>query len=728
MLILGDAMNTETESVGSEVRESEQKYHSKFLSKHIDFINETLAGLQEAHSWMKPVGCPSATPAKLARRKASGDKCSCLWDDITYKNKENCACRDPLLDSQEPLDAFAAAILTPEKSVSEMYYTHKWRKIVSQLRDNVGSWDKIAKLEEDELEQTLEESTDTKVPKTRAVDLINTLQNIQEHRWIDNLTFREISSVSYESIKDFLMEVGDISEQKAYWLVLTAFDKPVFPTDEKMSSFLEQIGLIESGPEGVRFEELEEKLVDRQIPALNRAISGHIRYCRDCSETSCSFEKFSLKYREKRQQEEVDEPNVADLFSGAGGISHGFERAGFNIEFALDKDEYATDTYRLNHPSMPHERVKCDDITCLLDNEDLVEELNREIDVVVGGPPCQALSKAGYRARLANDEEYSVLEDPRTKLYHDYVKAIQKIEPKAFIMENVEGLISEIGDTGVRVADQVVDTLEDRGYIADYGLVNTANLGIPQKRRRAVVIGFKKDIVSDRDKISEIFKRMSKSSRETPNLRQGLAKLPMIKCGEGGNVVPGTRVGPDSEYLDKNGLSHSLSINFNHQAREHPMEKDRKLFGEVMDPGDTGWEIKYEKEGGKYGHLIDYNVGTKEDPEFNDKYRMLRWNDPAPTVVAHLAKDANNFILPDYYKYVRKDKEKSDPMRNRGVTPREAARLQSFPDDFIFLGPFTSQFRQVGNAVPPLMGQRLAEELEELMSNESDVKKAKISE
>lgn len=136
------------------------------------------------------------------------------------------------------------------------------------------------------------------------------------------------------------------------------------------------------------------------------------------------------------------------------------------------------------------------------------------------------------------------------------------------------------------------------------------------------------------------------------------------------------------------------------------MEKDRKLF-EIMDPGDTGWHVKYRKDGGKWSHLIEYDVGSEEDPSFTDKYRMIHWDEPAPTVVAHLAKDANNYLLPDYYEYASPDENRAEHSRNRGVTPREAARLQSFPDDYIFLGPFTSQFRQIGNAVPPVLAWHL---------------------
>jgi DNA (cytosine-5)-methyltransferase 1 len=141
------------------------------------------------------------------------------------------------------------------------------------------------------------------------------------------------------------------------------------------------------------------------------------------------------------------------------------------------------------------------------------------------------------------------------------------------------------------------------------------------------------------------------------------------------------------------------------------MEKDRILFDEALEPGDTGWDVKYAKDG-EYADLIEYDVGTEDNPRFKDKYRMLEWTEPAPTVVAHLAKDSNNFVLPDYYDYAPNVVGEPDRRRNRGVTPREAARIQSFPDEYVFLGPFTSWFEQIGNAVPPLIGERIAHVLD----------------
>jgi len=410
-----------------------------------------------------------------------------------------------------------------------------------------------------------------------------------------------------------------------------------------------------------------------------------------------------------------------DLFAGAGGLSHGMSRAGFDIQWAIDNEPDAVATFRLNHPEVPHRNVVCEDIR----EVDVAERIRDAVgspDVIIGGPPCQSLSPAGYRSRLAKNEDYSVLDDDRTDLYTQYIKTVDELRPKAIVMENVEGMVSEIGDTGVRVIDSVINGIEElgsgqQGYSWEYRLVNLNNLGVPQKRERVVVLAVRNDLVSDDDRVVQLFDAIEDVSIGKITIRQGLSGLPRLLRGEGGRVVVGSPDGRRSKYVTENNLDDKAGLTFNHQARSHPMEKDQKLFDEALEPGDTGWDVKYRKTG-KYADLIEYDVGTEENPRFKDKYRMLKWDEPAPTIVAHLAKDANSFVLPDYYEHVQNDRSQQDHRRNRGITPREAARLQSFPDDFIFLGPFTSWFRQIGNAVPPLAGEQVGKVLKPLVSHE----------
>jgi DNA (cytosine-5)-methyltransferase 1 len=246
-------------------------------------------------------------------------------------------------------------------------------------------------------------------------------------------------------------------------------------------------------------------------------------------------------------------------------------------------------------------------------------------------------------------------------------------------------------------------------------------LGVPQKRERVLLLGVREDLVEQNSLSTAELLDDIPVEGETQNVQQGLSGLPRLRRGEGGRVLSKIGRGSKSNYVNTHNLDSGTNLCFNHLAREHPMEKDRILFDEALEPGDTGWDIKYGSDS-EYAEYIEYNVGTAEKQRFGDKYRMLQWSEPAPTIVAHLAKDANGFVLPDYYRHGYRDEERADPSRNRGITPREAARLQSFPDDYVFLGPFTSWFRQIGNAVPPIAGKRIGQVIEQLMASKEQPK------
>jgi DNA (cytosine-5)-methyltransferase 1 len=341
-------------------------------------------------------------------------------------------------------------------------------------------------------------------------------------------------------------------------------------------------------------------------------------------------------------------------------------------------------------------------------------DFEHSVDVVIGGPPCQAISVAGYRSRRAKDDDYSVLEDNRTKLYQEYIAAIQSLEPEVILMENVEGLISTVGDSDIRISDLVLDSLNDIGYNAEYRLINCSEYGLPQERNRVFILGIKNETDTSSSVVSSLLNTIfENSSEEEYTLRQALAGLPHIERGEGGRVTVGKTSGPRGEYVNKNNINNNSRLVFNHQAREHPKNRDRKLFDEALEPGQTSWDVIQNPE---YEHLVEYDLGTEDNPRFKDKYRMLDWESKSPTVVAHLEKDANSFILPDYHRYYTHTQTETNDSRNRGITPREAARLQSFPDDFIFLGAFTNWFVQIGNAVPPIIAEQIGDGIHHVLS------------
>jgi len=695
----------------------EREQHQEFVFRHIDFLVDVLVGEQLAIGWTAPAGCPDATPEAIARRKKQGETTTCRYRQVAGKTiregtRDSCPCKDPLCGSDDPLDAVAAVALASDaNTVTSRHFDHEWREIVSGLHDRLGDWEQIANLDQDELAAQLEDIINRPgVDESRVTRLHNLFGEVDECTLTDSVTLSGISPVPYEHLCETLAEFSGISRKDGWWLLLTAFDKPVWPADPSVDGLLCALGLlpIESiDQEEGRHSDLEEQLTDRQIPELFRALAGHAKrggsgICGD----DCEIRKFLLTHRARCQADSKPGPVAVDLFAGAGGLSLGFSRVGYQIALAIDHDRTATDTYRLNNPEIPHRQVVCEDIK-EISNEQLGSYIDKEVDVLIGGPPCQALSQAGYRSRLADNPDYSVFDDDRTTLYTQYVKALRELSPKMIVMENVEGLVNKVGETGDRVVNEVLSALKSEGYHCDYRLLDCSELGIPQQRERVIILGVRDDILFDQNEINQLFERVQELSPDTEyTLRQALSGIPKILRGEGGSVQTTRLEGAPSTYVAENDLQTGTQLVFNHCAREHPKPEDRELFDRAMSPGDTGWDIKHHSE---FGHLIDYDVGTEENPRFKDKYRMLYWDRPAPTVVAHLAKDANNFIIPDYYQHVSYNSQKADRRRNRGVTPREAARIQSFSDGYIFLGTFTQWFRQIGNAVPPVLGELLGQ-------------------
>lgn len=723
------------------ISDTERRRHRELVLRHVDFLVKSLAADQELRPRAPSIGCPTATPENVARRREDDGSFPCLYTEVyRYRSRDSppvnskydseCACGDPLASSDDPLDSVAAvALASGDRTMADRYVSRRWRAVVSALRDQVGSWEEIQQLTREELEAEVSDARGCAIASKRVGRLFDLLEQIAEDDRFEGVTMKGLPTRPYPSFRDLLSSLRGVSDSDAWWLLLTAFDKPVWPSDPDIDRLLCDLGLLSPDAigRGGRHESVEDALVDRQIPALHRALAGHAARGTDhFGSESCEVRKFSLTFRSRQQARHAsnDRPVAVDMFAGAGGISHGLLQAEYDIALAVDKDQYATDTYRLNHPEIPHERTRCADIEELLERDGWQDLVSQEPDIMVGGPPCQSLSQAGYRSRRADDSSYSIRDDPRTDLYTRYLEAVVDLQPRALIIENVEGMANEIGDTDERVVDQVIADLEALGenggtsYVADFETIDCSRYGIPQTRNRIIIVGIRGDLVHegiDPESFFESLKEHSIADGEDPyNLKQGLSGLPRLCCDEGDDVVIGRGRGPRSEYVDENDLDARTDLSFNHRSREHPMEKDRKLF-DVMDPGDTGWYIKYRKESGKWSHLIDYDVGTEENPAFTDKYRMIHWDEPAPTVVAHFAKDTNNYIIPDYYEYANRDEDRIDPARNRGVTPREAARLQSFPDNYIFLGPFTKQFRQIGNAVPPLLSQHLGEVLKEVV-------------
>ncbi len=344
--------------------------------------------------------------------------------------------------------------------------------------------------------------------------------------------------------------------------------------------------------------------------------------------------------------------NVLDVFCGCGGLSYGFESAGYNIVLGIDNDKNALDTFALNHKGA---KTICGDIASIhySDIKEAIGDL--KIDVIIGGPPCQGMSLSGPRK----------FEDPRNKLYLSYIRLVEEIQPKAFVIENVPGLVSLFGG---QIKDSIIKKLSDLGYNVRYEILCSSDYGVPQSRRRVVFVGLKNGVFKYPDPL-----------KNQVTCEMAISDLPSLEneLGEEEQVYK-TLAENDYQKL----MRTRSDVVKNHVAAEHS-QKVQNIISLVPD-------------GGNYKDLPEC---YKNSRNFHVAWTRFNSKKPAPTIdTGH----RHHF----HYKY------------NRVPTVRECARLQSFPDDFIFLGNKTQQFRQVGNAVPPLMAQAVAEKLKEYIKED----------
>lgn len=401
-----------------------------------------------------------------------------------------------------------------------------------------------------------------------------------------------------------------------------------------------------------------------------------------------SLDKLNNKKRNLLQKQEMKsgKPRMVDFFAGAGGLSCGFTQAGFRVCFANDSEDVCVRTYRYNHPELPSNSVLKEDIRKIVDNiKDYVKE---DIDIVVGGPPCQSFSSANQRR---------IIDDPRNVLYKYYIETIKKICPKFVLMENVKGMLS--------VANQVVEDykairIEKNGrvytYDVSYRLLNAMNFGVAQSRERLIYLAVRDDIAYSKHVTPEVLFHEIETACENKahyNLQSALEFIkpldaPRIKgMTEVDDEKTGMKIGINdydscgNDYLNSINQGLKIPYVFNHKAR-YCSDVNYEIFRR-LEPGEDATNPK----------IADIMPYARRNNIFKDKYFKLYPDRPCRTITAHLKMDCLSHI---------------HPFQIRSLTPREAARVQSFPDDYLFLGAYLKTYMQIGNAVPVLMAKQIA--------------------
>lgn len=413
--------------------------------------------------------------------------------------------------------------------------------------------------------------------------------------------------------------------------------------------------------------------------------------------------------------------NFIDLFAGAGGLSEGFIRAGFKPIAHVEMDKAACFTLKtrtayhylkksdniayyleyLNNKisrSELYSVIPTDEINSVINsaigekNNDLIfakiDQLkgSKNIDLIIGGPPCQAYSLIG-RARDKN----KMHGDDRNFLFKEYAKFLEHYQPKYFVFENVIGLLSAKTKNGDSYLKMMLDLFKDKGYHTEYKVLEARKFGVLQNRKRIILIGKKNgkkgfypefEETESNVTVSEIFK-----------------DLPELQAGEGSMYSSYYRP-YNGKYLFDSHIRNGLNFTTQHIARPNTWQ-DKGIYKLAVEKWENGQQRL------NYNDIPEEWQTHKNTKSFVDRFKVVAADLPySQTVVAHICKDGHYYIHPD-------------KKQNRSLSPREAARLQTFPDDFFFEGITekpgrTAAFKQIGNAVPPLMAEKIAEKVKEL--------------
>lgn len=407
--------------------------------------------------------------------------------------------------------------------------------------------------------------------------------------------------------------------------------------------------------------------------------------------------------------------NYIDLFAGAGGLSEGFKKAGFNPIAHVEIDSNACKTLKtrtafhfLKKEGKEHiynqyirqeitveqlyENVPRRELNSVLNVEISADTLDgifkdidklkgdQKIDLIVGGPPCQAYSLVG-RARMGHE---NVKNDKRYVLYRYYGEFLRKYKPLYFVFENVQGLLS--AEQG-QLVKTIESFLEECGYKVKYKLIDTSDYGVLQKRKRVILIGKRGTKDFEYPELKE--DKLSKWNVSTALFKD----LKKINAGDEKILKPYASKNINS-YLADYGIRNGLDLVSQHIARPH-IQRDLDIYSIAIDK----W-INY-NERLKYNDLPKALKTHNNEKSFLDRFKVVDPYSFSHTVVAHIGKDGHYFIYPDI----------NNP---RSISVREAARIQSFPDDYFFEGGRTSAFKQIGNAVPPQMAKIIADAIKSL--------------
>ena len=363
---------------------------------------------------------------------------------------------------------------------------------------------------------------------------------------------------------------------------------------------------------------------------------------------------------------------LVDLFAGCGGLSTGMEQAGFTPWFVNEIVPIFCNTYKCNH-KLPDSHYYVGDINQL--NKDIAkfQDILSDISIVCGGPPCQGFSTANRQR---------IIDDPRNNLYKAYLQFLSVVRPKFFVMENVRGMANKIEEIKQNFREYLGEE-----YQFDAAVLQAQDFGVPQNRKRLIMIGNRMGINP-----AEIFAEIEKQKRPAFVLKDALEGLPELQArAEKGrsdieNSISGFSVCdfdyPKTDFYRFINGDRSLDKLYNHKNR-YNNPRDIEIFSRLPQGGDS-----------LHPSIADIMPYSRRNHIFKDKYFKLEEGKICKTITSHMKYDCNMYI---------------HPWDARGLSPREAARIQTFPDDYVLTGPQNSWYAQVGNAVPVKLAKAIGD-------------------
>ncbi|GAB7231290.1 DNA cytosine methyltransferase [Facklamia hominis] len=469
-----------------------------------------------------------------------------------------------------------------------------------------------------------------------------------------------------EKIKIINYLVEEINKNK-----LLKVDKEYDFENQELKKLLSDLGIVTNK---ITLNDIKEKLLTREIKSLKENLNLILNNKDDFND---SLDKFFVNKKVDKEK-----PTIVDLFCGAGGMSYGFTKSGFRISLANDIEKVSINSYMINHPEISPEKIILGDIDCIKDS--IKEIVNEKVDVVIGGPPCQGFSSANQQR---------IIDDPRNRLYKSFIDVVGILKPKFVVMENVKGML--------KVADQVIEDFHNLNnthnidYKVSYMILNSHDFGVAQARERLIYLGVREDLLNLVTP-ENLFENINKQNHSKYILKDALEYIRPLKAETvqnrtnvyneiTGKLVDFNDYNPTKgSYINLINNNERKELIYNHKAR-YANPTNLEIYRRLHQGDDSTDE--------KIADIMPY---AHRNHLFKDKYFKLIEDRPSRTITAHLRMDGHSHIHPN---------------QARTLTPREAARIQSFPDDYIFMGAYLKTFMQIGNAVPPLMAKAIADEI-----------------